>query len=143
MHLENPWILESFSRPWKFLKFSFIHFGPWKSLKFNWRTFWNLQKTLTNASFEANRIGIESDIDSQMKMEMVDFKNKNLLLSEYIHSLFGTFVQSNKLGPWKKMWSLKIFEKSLNFTREVDELFENCQVHAHWLLGHDTPFCEN
>lgn len=85
----------------------------------------------------------KSDIDSQMKMEMVDFKNKNLLLSEYIHSLFGTFVQSDKLGPWKKMWSLKIFEKSLNFTQEVDELFENSQVHAYWLLGHDTPFCEN
>ena len=33
---------------------------------------------------------------------MVDFKNKNLLLSEYIRSLFGTFVKSNKLGPWKK-----------------------------------------
>ena len=30
---------------------------------------------------------------------MVDFKNKNLLLSEYIHSLFGKFVQSDKLGP--------------------------------------------
>ena len=85
----------------------------------------------------------KSDIDSQMKMEMVDFKNKNLLLSEYIHSLFGTFVQSDKLGPWKKMWSLKIFEKSLNFKQEVDELFENSQVHAYWLLGHDTPFCEN
>ena len=41
------------------------------------------------------------------------------------------------------MWSLKIFEKALNFTPEVDELFENSQVHAHWLLGHDTPFCEN
>ena len=76
----------------------------------------------------------KSDIDSQMKMEMVDVNNKNLSLSEYIHSLFGTFVQNNKL---------KIFEKSLNFTREVDELFENSQVHAHWLLGHDTPFCEN
>ena len=42
----------------------------------------------------------KSDIDSQM--EMVDFKNKNLLLSEYIHSLFGTYVKSNKLSPWKK-----------------------------------------
>ena len=41
------------------------------------------------------------------------------------------------------MWSLKIFEKSLNFTQEVDELFENSQVHAHWLHGHDTLFCEN
>ena len=41
------------------------------------------------------------------------------------------------------MWSLKIFEKSLNFTWEVDELIENSQVHAHWLHGHDTPFCEN
>ena len=41
------------------------------------------------------------------------------------------------------MWSLKIFEKSLNFTREVDELFENSQVHAHWLLGYDTLFCKN
>ena len=30
---------------------------------------------------------------------MVDFKNKNLLLWEYIHSLFGTFAKSNKLGP--------------------------------------------
>ena len=34
----------------------------------------------------------KSDIDSQM--EMVNFKNKNLLLLEYIHSLFGTFVES-------------------------------------------------
>ena len=33
---------------------------------------------------------------------MVDFKDKNLLLPEYIHGLFGTFVKSNKLGPWKK-----------------------------------------
>ena len=41
------------------------------------------------------------------------------------------------------MWSLKIFEKSLNFTREVDELFENSQVHARWLLGYDTLFCKN
>ena len=44
----------------------------------------------------------KSGIDLQMKMEMVDVKNKNLLLSEYIHSLFGTYVKSNKLSPWKK-----------------------------------------
>ena len=57
----------------------------------------------------------KSDIDSQMKMEMVDFKNKNLLLWEYIHSLFGTFVKSNKLGPWKKNVVLKNFWKVLEF----------------------------
>ena len=63
----------------------------------------------------------KSDIDSQMKIEMVDLKNKNLLFSEYIHSLFGE----------KKMWSLKILKKSLNFTWELNELFENSLVWMH------------
>lgn len=35
MHLENPWLFQIISRPWKCLK---LVFGPWKSLIFNWST---------------------------------------------------------------------------------------------------------
>ena len=50
---------------------------------------------------------------------MVTFKNRSPLLPEYIHSLFGTCVQSNELGLSNfKLWPLKVLEKSLNFIRE-------------------------
>ena len=76
----------------------------------------------------------KSDIDSQMKIEMVDLKNKNLLFSEYIHSLFGE----------KKNVILENFEKVLEFYMGTGwTLWEFSSVDAHWLLGYDTPLCEN
>ena len=78
----------SSTRPWKSLKFSFIHFGPWKFLNFNWGTFSNLQKTLVNTSFEATRI------KSELRKPIIYYGNIFIVYSERV-------LQVIKLSPLK------------------------------------------
>ena len=56
----KPWNFWSrCTRPWKSLKFSFIHFGPLKSL-FDLRNIFKPPKNLGKYQFEANRIKLTS-----------------------------------------------------------------------------------
>ena len=80
-----------FSRPWKSLKFSFVHFGPWILIEEHW-----LRIIVTFTVLFITEGNFLISTHKGIFIKMVAVRKKGPLLSEYCYSLFGTFRKSNK-----------------------------------------------